>query len=410
MVNGGRKLKGKVAVQGSKNATLPILASSLLHTRPLTLRNVPDIEDVRSMLEILKHLGATYTFESNVLEIDSSQIENKVITDELSNKLRASSLLIGPLIARFNEASVGMPGGCSIGPRPLNFHFDGLEHLNTVVTIDSGIVKATTPSIQGDYTLEFPSVGATQNLINASVFSKESVIIRNIAIEPEVMAMIEFLTESGANIEFLEQNVIKITGVERLKSIDFTIPPDRIEAGTLLVAGFMTKGDVVVKGVKTEDLSSVLQKLHDMGAIVEVKGRNVHVKYDGKINETNIRTGVHPAFPTDMQSQFSVLMTRADGPSFITETIFNNRFRHLDELSKMNGEVTVEKELAVVYPSQLSGARVSGFDLRGTASMILAGLVAKGVTRVDGLENLYRGYENLVEKLNHLGADIYYID
>lgn len=410
IINGGRRLKGRVSVQGSKNATLPILAATALIPKRVTLYNVPDISDVRAMLEIMAFLGAEYTFENNVVSIDNKNIQNKVITDELSGKLRASSLLLGPLLARFGSCSVGMPGGCSIGSRPLNFHFDGFEHLGSQVAVEQGIIKATSQSIQGEYTLEFPSVGATQNLVNAAVYTKDKVVIHNIALEPENLALFDFLNTMGAEVKVIGTNSVEISGVEKMRGGEFQIPFDRIEAGTLLVAAFATKGEITLKGVVPKDMHVVLQKLNDMGAHIEAKNDEINLKYIGKIIGTNIRTGVHPAFPTDMQSQFSVLMTRAETFSVITETIFNNRFKHLDELRKLSAEITIEKNMAIIYPSQLSACPVKGYDLRGSASMVLAGLVAKGSTRVEGLEFMYRGYESFIEKLIHLGADIYYID
>lgn len=412
IINGGRKLKGTARVQGSKNAALPILAATVLSHRKVTLYNVPDIVDVRAMLEIMEYLGAVYTFKNNVVVIDNENLENKVITDELSSKLRASSLLLGPLLARFGSCSVGMPGGCSIGSRPLDYHYDGFKHLNSTVAVDEGFIKATSTDIKGDYTLTFPSVGATQNLVNASVFTKEGVIIRNIALEPENMALFDFLNTMGADVKMMDTNAVKVTGVESLRGGEFTIPFDRIEAGTLLVAAFATKGEITLTGVKANEMSSILQKLMDMGAYIETTENEVTLKYNGKILGTTIKTGVHPAFPTDMQSQFSILMTRADKDNFsvITETIFNNRFRHLDEVRKLNAEITIEKDVAIIYPSKLSACPIKGYDLRGAASMVIAGLIAKGATRVEGLDYMYRGYEAFIEKLTHLGADIYYIE
>lgn len=408
-INGGRKLVGRVGVQGSKNTALPVLAAAVLSDKSVTLRNLPDIYDVRSLLEILDFMGAQYTFEENVLHFDGSTIDNKVITDELSSKLRASSLLLGPLLARFGSCAVGMPGGCSIGPRPLNYHFDGFEHLGAEVLVEEGIVRAVAPDVNGEYTLEFPSVGATQNLINSAVFGSGKTIIHGIATEPEVLGLIEFLNLAGANVKTFDGNSVEIIGVDGLKGVEYTIPFDRIEAITLLTAGAATKGDVTVTGANPKDMTSVLQKLEDMGLEVTTTENSVRVRYIGVMQGVNIRTGVHPAFPTDAQAQFSVLMTRADSFSVITETIFNNRFRHLDEMMKMSADITIEKNMAIIYPSQLSACRVKGYELRGTASMIIAGLVAKGSTRVDELENMYRGYEAFVEKLDFLGAEIYYV-
>ncbi|MFP3727447.1 UDP-N-acetylglucosamine 1-carboxyvinyltransferase [Priestia filamentosa] len=411
IINGGRKLKGTARVQGSKNAALPILAATVLVPRKVTLYNVPEIDDVKAMLEIMEYLGATYTFEKNVVVIDNEHLENKIISDELSSKLRASSLLLGPLLARFGSCSVGMPGGCSIGRRPLNYHFDGFEHLNSTVTVEEGIIKASSNDIKGEYNLDFPSVGATQNLVSSSVYTKEGVIIRNIALEPENMALFNFLNTMGADVQMVDTNAVQVTGVERLQGGEFTIPFDRIEAGTLLVAAFATKGEITLTGVKPQEMTCILQKLMDMGAYIETRENEIALKYNGKILGANIRTGVHPAFPTDMQSQFSILMTRAEENfSVITETIFENRFRHLDELRKLSANVDIQKNVAIIYPSKLSACPVKGYDLRGSASMVIAGLIAKGATRVEGLEYMYRGYEAFVEKLTHLGADIYYID
>lgn len=408
-INGGKKLVGVVGVQGSKNAVLPIIAASVLNKKNITLRNVPHINDVQSLLEILASLGMEYTYEKNVLKMNGEKIKNTVITDELTSKLRASSLLLGPLLARFHSCGVGMPGGCSIGPRPLNYHFEGFEQLGANIIVEEGIVKAKSKNISGEFTLPFPSVGATQNLISSSVLSKGKTFIHNVAVEPEVMALIDFLNESGAKIEVFDTNSVKIIGVDSLKSVEYTIPSDRIEAITLLCAGAVTKGDITVRGIEPKDLHNVLQTLSNMGLEVTTKKKSVRVRYVGKLNGTTIRTGVHPAFPTDAQAQFSVLMTRADTMSMITENVFNNRFQHLEELIKMSADITIEKNVAVIQPSQLSGCRVQGYELRGTASMIIAGLIAKGTTRVDNLKYMYRGYECFVEKLNHLGAEIYYI-
>lgn len=411
MINGGRKLKGKVSVQGSKNSALPILAAATLTNKKVILRNVPDISDIRAMLSILGYLNVKYEFENNVLEMDSSGIENKEIPEEMSNQLRASSLLLGPLLARFGTCSVGMPGGCSIGPRPLNIHFDGFEHLGSDIEVGESAVTATAEDIHGEYAMDLPSVGATQNLINASIFSKSATVLRNVAVEPEVMALIDFLQSMGAEIQFIEQNTVQVTGIQQLKGADFQIPFDRIEAGTLLVAAFATKGDITIKGAVADDMTAVLQKLKDMGAAIDVSVPNeIGLKYQGEFKPVSIRTGVHPAFPTDMQSQFSVLMTRAEESSVITETIFSNRFSHVREMAKMNAKVLVENDMAVIFNSQLTGCSVEGFDLRGTASMVIAGLIARGATRVSGLENMYRGYESFIEKLEYLGADVYYVD
>ncbi len=411
IVTGGKRLKGTVTVQGSKNATLPILASSLLLESKTVLLNVPDISDVRHMLEIMRYLGATYTFSNNVVTIDCQNIKNKPISEELTTKIRASSLLLGPLLARFGSCTIGMPGGCSIGNRPLNYHLNGLEKLNSDVMIQEDTIYVSSNSLCGDYTLEFPSVGATQNLINASIFTKEKVIIRNIAVEPEVISMINFLRSAGANIILnKDKRTVEIHGGSPLKSTQFEIPFDRIEAGTLLCAAFATEGEITLQRVNPTDMSNYLQTLIDMGAIVDIKEDKVTLRHKGMMKGASIGTGVHPAFPTDLQPLFSVLMTKAKTISVISETIFNNRFRHLHEIMKLGATIDFKKNTAIIYPSSLFAGRIQGYDLRGTATMIIAGLISNGTTIVDGLDNLYRGYESLIEKLEYLGADIHYTE
>lgn len=409
IINGGYPLNGSASVQGSKNASLPILAASLLFKNEVILHNIPDLSDIRVMLDILSYLGAHYTYENGTVTLDMSDVKNRAIPENFSNQLRASSLLIGPLLARFNECEIGMPGGCAIGNRPLDIHFKGFQNLGCNVYVESGIIRSTTDDVKGTFALDFPSVGATENFITSAVYTNDSVTLNNIAVEPEVINLIEFLQAGGANVRKHDQASVTINGVDELKSVEFNVQADRIEAATLLTSGLATKGDVTIHDVETKYLSIPLQKFSDMGAHLTVTDNSVRVKHDGKLEGTTIKTSVYPGFPTDMQSLYAVLLTQADTSSMIVETIFNSRFRYIDELIKMNARISVEGNIAHIEPGRLSGCKVESHDLRGSASMILSGLVADGVTRVTNLEYLHRGYEQLIEKLEHLGSDIYYV-
>jgi len=409
IINGKSVLRGRVSVQGSKNAALPIIASAILVDDEMVLHNVPDLSDIHVMLEILQHLGASYTFENGVVQLDCRGLENKKIPDELSTKLRASSLLLGPMLARFGECEVGMPGGCTIGSRPLDIHFKGFEKLGAEVYLENGVIRAQTQQLEGDFTLDFRSVGATENLIMAAVFSPSHVILRNIATEPEIMNMIDFLNKAGARIRLTGQATVEIEGVSQLSYCEHQIDPDRIEAATLLIAGVASGGEVTITGAKVEDLKVLLEKLQEMNAKVEIGHDYITVGYQGELVGTTIKTEVHPGFPTDMQSQMCVLMTQASTPSLVIENIFTNRFQHIGELQKMGAKARIEGNVAYIEKSSLTGCRVAGYELRGAASMVMAGILADGVTRVNNLKYLYRGYEAIIEKFQHLGADIAYV-
>jgi UDP-N-acetylglucosamine 1-carboxyvinyltransferase len=410
LINGRKTLEGNVSIQGSKNAALPILAATILFQEECYLHNVPDLLDIRAMLEILEFLGAETSFENGTVYVNGKGVKSKPIPAEISNKLRASSLMMGPLLARFGGAEVGMPGGCNIGPRPLDYHFSGFEQLGAMVSMEEErvIISVGNEGVGGSFSLAFPSVGATENLILASVFCKKTVVLQNVAKEPEVLDMINFLTNAGADIQFTDVSVLEIKGVERLRSIEYTIKPDRIEAGTFLIAAFATKGSVKCIGADENDLEFVLYKLEEMGALIKREKDGISLSYNGIITPTNIKTAIYPGFPTDLQPQMSVLLTQASGESIVTERIFDNRLRHFPELQKMNAKVLIEGNQAIIQPSLLKGATVDSYDLRGAAAMISAGLCAKGTTRVKKLHYLYRGYEAYIEKLKLLGADIGY--
>lgn len=410
MVSGNKPLKGEVYIHGAKNAVLPILASTLLFKEEVVLYNVPDLIDIRNMLDILQYIGAEYKFEQGVVTIDPSGVKDVAIPEEISNKLRASSLVMGPMLARFKRAEVGLPGGCSIGERPLDLHYKGFEKLGAKVELEETRVHIYSEnSMQGMHTLSFPSVGATENLIMAAALSEGTTVLENVAKEPEIMDMINFLNKAGARIKFADVNKLEIEGVSSLRSINYKIKPDRIEAGTFLMAAFATKGHVKLKGVNAKDLDFVLHKLRDMGAEISNDEDSIEIKYTGTIKATDINTAIYPGFPTDLQPQMSVLLLQAEGDSKIVENIFENRFTHLEELKKMKANVMIDDKEAILSKSNLRGAIVDSFDLRGAASMIIAGLCCEGPTRVNGMRHLHRGYDSFIEKLQELGADIVYM-
>jgi UDP-N-acetylglucosamine 1-carboxyvinyltransferase len=406
VIKGGRPLNGQVSVQGSKNAALPILGASLLMDGCVSIYNVPELKDIRSILDILSFLDIKFTFDKGVVTADNRHIVSKEIGEDLSNRLRASVTLLGPLLARFGQVSLGLPGGCAIGSRPIDIHLDGFEKLGAEVVVEEGMVRLKKDTLKGEYTLRMPSVGATQNLIMASVLGESEVTLRNIAREPEIFDLIHFLRAGGANITLTEDGDLNIFGVPNLSLDQFQVQPDRIEAGTLLIAGLISKGDVTVTGAEPKHLSFFLDVLREMNAGIEATKDSVRVFYQGPLVGAKVKTAVYPGFPTDLQSQLGVLMTQASTSSLLTETIFENRFSYVHELHRMNANVRIEGQSAFFDPSKLSGCRVQGFDLRGTASMVLAGLCAEGVTRVEGLEHLHRGYESFIKKLGYLGASI----
>lgn len=409
IVSGQTPLHGTVTTQGSKNAALPIL-SALPLLPEVEITNLPELSDINVMVDILKYLGAEGTFESGVLNLNLRNVAERPITEDFSKQLRASSLFMGPLLGKFGKASVGMPGGCVIGSRPLDIHLNGFKALGANVEMESGEITVTANGIEGQYTLPFASVGATQNLICASVFSPSEVQLKNIAIEPEIFELVDFLNAAGANIIFSNPKTLLIRGVKQLNPVQFKIQPDRIEAFTLLVAGVASKGSVKVTHCRPEHLDAPLQALVDMGAHVEVGPDWVKASYVQPLKGIQVETGIFPGFPTDCQQQISVLMAMAETPSLLTEKVFNSRFRHLDELRKMGAEIKIGENNVAVFqkPRKLTGCRVDSFDLRGAASMIIAGIASEGVTNVNSLRYLYRGYESFIEKLNYLGAEISY--
>jgi len=408
IVNGGKRLVGEVIISGSKNASLPILSASILNKNIVKLYNVPDIEDVRITLKILEHLKCKIKRNKNKVVIDSRNMKSLPIPEELMRKLRSSVILVGSLISRFNEAEFSYPGGCDIGSRPIDLHLNSFKKMGIKINEEMGIVKCISSGITSTTIhLDFPSVGATENIILASVLSDAEIIIENAAMEPEIIDLCDFLVKMGAKITGIGTNIIKIIGVKQLKSVSYNIMPDRIEAGTYLIAGVMTKGNIVLKNVNPSHLNPILYKLEECGANIDISQNTISLKMTRRPAKLEIKTMPFPGFPTDMQSIFGSMLSIAHGTSTITETIFENRFKYTSELARMGAKIKQEGNTLIIDGKRkLTGALVEATDLRGGVSLILAGLCAKGQTRVDKIDYILRGYECLDKKLSNLGADI----
>jgi UDP-N-acetylglucosamine 1-carboxyvinyltransferase len=410
IINGGRRLQGSVKISGAKNAVLPIIAATLLGTTPSLLEEVPNLEDVRTISEVLCRLGLKVENRgNNTLAVDSTEIKSSEAPYELVRKMRASFLIMGPLLARCGRAKISLPGGCAIGTRPIDLHLKGFEALGAKIEIGHGFIEATAPNgLSGARIyLDFPSVGATENILMAASMAKGQTILENPAHEPEIVDLANYLNMMGAKIRGAGTNVIKIEGVEKLKGCDYTIIPDRIEAGTYMVAAAMTRGDVYIENAISEHLKPVIAKLKEAGVAIEEDINGIRVRCDGDIKAVDIKTLPYPGFPTDMQAQFMAMQTVSIGTSVVTETVFENRFMHVDELKRMGANIKIEGRSAVVEGvGNLTGCQVKATDLRAGAAMVLAGLVADGQTQVGYIHHIDRGYDELVAKLCALGADI----
>lgn len=410
-VEGGHVLNGDVKVQGSKNAVLPIMSAAILHEKPIIIKNVPRVQDVFTMINLLEILGAKIEWtDSNELKIDPTTINNYVAPYEIVSKMRASIYVLGPLLVKFGRAEVSFPGGCSFGPRPIDFHLQGLAKLGAEIKVERGYIKATLKNpTPNRITLNFKSVGATIHLMTTAALIEGETTILNCAQEPEVTTTAEFLLKSGVKIEGIGTDVLQIKGTKKLQPLeDYTIIPDRIEAGSYLVAGFMTGGNVKVLNCIPDHLEPVLEKLAEAGAILERGKDFIQIESERKgINSLYIETQPFPGFPTDMQPQFMSMLSVAHGTSIIKEGIYPNRFSHAFELLRLGADIKVVEPTAFINGvKRLTGAEVFGQDLRGTAALVLAGLIADGITTVFGIEHLERGYENFKEKLISLGAKI----
>ncbi len=408
LVEGGVSLKGEVTISGAKNAALPILAAALLTDGPCVYDNVPDLVDIRSIRELLTHLGATVDRDGRTLSIDATGVHNHEAPYDIVRKMRASILVLCPLVARLGKARVSLPGGCAIGARPINFHLQGLEAMGADVKIEHGYVEVTADRLQGaSIYFDIPSVTGTENLMMAAVLAEGQTRLRNAAREPEVTALAEVLNQMGADIRGAGTSDITIEGVAALHPVSTTIIPDRIETGTFLAAAALTGGEVTLRDCCPDHLTGQLDKLQQTGAEIRVNETAIRITGPDSIRSVDIKTLPYPGFPTDMQAQFMVLMSVARGLSVITETIFENRFIHVSELRRLGADITISGNSAMIagVPS-LSGAPVMASDLRASACLVLAGLVAKGKTEINRVYHLDRGYDALEKKMAALGASI----
>jgi len=408
VIEGGHPLEGTVGVSGAKNAALPILVSALLTEGWNTFDNVPDLRDIRTIKSLLIDLGAKVETSGSVVKVDASGLNSHEAPYDLVRTMRASVLVLGPLLARLGRARVSLPGGCAIGARPINLHLKGFEELGALISLREGYVEAEAPSLKGaEIYFDISTVTGTENLMMAAVLAEGCTTLRNAAREPEVVALAEVLNRMGARITGAGTPVIKIEGVKALKPTSFTIIPDRIETGTFLVAAGVTRGNIKIMGCEPNYLQAVINKLRQAGITIEQEAGGLRVIGAETISSTDVKTLPYPGFPTDMQAQFMVLMCLANGLSVISETIFENRFIHVSELQRMGADITVSGTTAVVRGGAgLTGAPVMATDLRASASLILAGLAAMGTTEVSRVYHIDRGYESIEKKLAQLGGHL----
>ncbi len=396
-------------IAGAKNAALPCLAASLLIDEPITLHNIPQVTDVTTMLKLLSHLGATATLTSpRTIEISLPQVKSYIAPYEMVKTMRASVLVLGPLLSRHGYALVSLPGGCAIGARPINLHLEGLSKLGARIELKHGYVEASCRRLKGmEIYMDTVTVTGTENLLMASLRAKGETVLKNCALEPEVTDLANLLVKMGAQIEGIGTSILKVRGVDRLHSAAHTIIPDRIEAGTYLIAGALSGRELELKECNPQHLVALTDKLLQAGVNLRIENDSIRVRGGNALSPVDVKTSPYPGFPTDMQAQFMTLMTQAEGVSIITETIFENRFLHVAELDRMGAHIKIDNHSAVIMGgTPLSGARVMATDLRASASLILGGLVASGETMVERVYHLDRGYERIEEKLKKVGAQI----
>ena len=408
-INGGRKLYGEVSISGAKNAALPLIASAILVNGKTSFTNVPDLMDIKSIKLLLEDLGATCNSSKGYLEVDGSRIHKIEAEYDLVRKMRASILVLGPLVARFGHAKVSMPGGCAIGARPVNMHLSGLEALGAEISMDHGYIEAkATRLIGNEIYFDTPTVTGTENLMMAASLAKGTSVLRNAAREPEIVALADALNSMGAKINGAGTAIITIEGVQNLSSADIAIIPDRIETGTFMAAAAATGGDVLIKACEPEHVSSIINKLKATGTEIRTYQNSIRVIGKELLHSVDIKTVPYPGFPTDMQAQFMALMTIADGNSVIHESIFENRFIHANELLRLGADISISNgNLAMVRGvKKLQGAPVMASDLRASASLVIAGLVAEGTTVISRVYHMDRGYEAIEKKFSQLDADI----
>lgn len=409
-IRGGKKLSGEVTISGAKNAALPIIVASLLAEGETTLKNVPDLKDIRTIIKVIECLGAhcQYDEHKKVLKIGVNSLKNNEVPYDLVKTMRASVYVMGPLLARCGEADVSLPGGCAIGERPVDIHLSGFETMGTTIDIEHGYIKARVDKLKGDrFIMPKVSVGATANLMMAAVMAQGETVLENSAMEPDIVDLGNFLTKMGADISGLGTERITIRGVKKLKPVTYSIMPDRIEAGTYLLAGAITRGNVTVKNVMPEHFSALTDVLSEMGFLMDVKKSAVSIRPSKNISGTSVRTMPFPGFPTDLQAPIMALMTTVGGLSVVIETIFENRFTHAAELRRMGADIDIEGNVSIVKGTKkLSSATVMMSDLRAGAALVLAGLAASGTTEIRRIYHTDRGYEDFAKKLSSLGASI----
>ncbi len=410
IITGGIPLSGQVRISGSKNAVLPILAGTLLASGPVVVNNVPHLHDVTTTMELLGQMGVSITIGDKMsVEIDPTTIKNTFAPYELVKTMRASILVLGPLLARYGMAEVSLPGGCAIGARPVNIHLSGLEAMGAEITVEQGYIRAKADRLKGAHiVMDQITVTGTENLMMAASLAEGTTILENAAREPEVVDLADFINAMGGRVENAGSDKITIYGVEKLQGCEYTVLSDRIETGTYLVAAAITGGKVLLKDTDPSLLDAVLAKLVDAGAIIDTGENWIELDMEGrKPKAVNIRTAPYPGFPTDMQAQFCALNAIANGTGSVTETVFENRFMHIQEMSRLGAKIQLEGNTAIIQGVEdLNGASVMATDLRASASLILAGLVAKGETVVERIYHIDRGYDHIEEKLACLGANI----
>ncbi|TWI59798.1 UDP-N-acetylglucosamine 1-carboxyvinyltransferase [Halalkalibacter nanhaiisediminis] len=410
IVRGGNQLRGNVKVEGAKNAVLPVIAASILASRGTShIYDVPSLADVYTMKEVLRNLNIKVDYEDGTFKVNAEGVLKTEAPFEYVRKMRASFLVMGPLLARIGKARIALPGGCAIGSRPIDQHLKGFEAMGATVEIGNGFIEASIKDrLQGaKIYLDFPSVGATQNIMMAATMANGTTVIENAAEEPEIVCLANYLNAMGAKVRGAGTGIIRIEGVEELIGSEHSVIPDRIEAGTFMVAAAITQGDVVVEGAVAEHLRPLIAKMEEMGVTITEVENGLRVIGPKKLKPVDIKTMPHPGFPTDMQAQMMALLLQAEGTSVITETVFENRFMHVEEFRRMNSNIKIEGRSAIITgPNALQGAEVAATDLRAGAALIIAGLVADGITRVTELKHIDRGYVDLAGKLQALGADV----
>ncbi|MFW5981385.1 MAG: UDP-N-acetylglucosamine 1-carboxyvinyltransferase [bacterium] len=407
LITGGTPLEGEISVSGAKNAALPIITAALMADGPSKLLDIPMLRDVKNLCTIIEKMGCRVEQNGNELLIDPTNLSKPEADHELARKLRASYYILGVLLAKENYARTSLPGGCNIGNRPIDLHLKGFKALGAEINLDHGIVEVKANKLNGERIyLDYPSVGATINIMLAACMAEGSTIIENSAREPEIVDLANYLTVMGAKIKGVGTDIIKIEGVKSLKGAEHRIIPDRIEAGTFMMAAALTKGDVFVRNVLVEHVKPLIAKLNEMGVELKEEIAGVHIKSDKVLKAVDIKTLPYPGFPTDLQSQMMVLLTQADGTSLIIETVWENRFMHVDELNRMGADIKIDGHSALIKPRKLAGAEVTATDLRAGAALILAGLVADGDTEIKDIYHIERGYENIDSKLSKIGGSI----